>query len=74
MPQDDRTRLSPSATKALELVREPIEQADGLSQAAITETLTGEEFSEDNAEAVISELLLKGYLYEVNGRLCVTPT
>jgi hypothetical protein len=73
MSSNDRTPLSPPASDALEQLCGPIERADGLSRHATVDQLLDAEFGEENAEAVISELLSKGYLYEVDGVLYVTP-
>ena len=70
----DRTRLSPSATEALDTVREPIRRADGLTRDSAIATLTDAGVERADAGELITELLSKGYLYEVDEQLYVTPS
>ena len=70
----DRTPLSPGASDALTALHEPVEQADGLSRDAVVEQIQTAETSGMDAESVVDELLSKGYLYEFEGQLYVTPT
>jgi hypothetical protein len=70
----DRTRLSPSATDALETLRDPIEQTDGFSREEATAVLVDSGVDPVDAEALLDELLSKGYLYAVDDHLSVTPS
>ena len=70
----DRTPLSPGASDALTALCEPVEQADGLSRDAVVEQVQTADLSGVDPESVVNELLSKGYLYEVEGQLYVTPT
>jgi hypothetical protein len=68
--RNSRTPLSSSAEAALDLLRPEIESTSaGLSHSAAESLLSDEEFTGDDAEAVLTELLQKGYLYEVDGLL-----
>ncbi|SEP06185.1 hypothetical protein SAMN04487948_11289 [Halogranum amylolyticum] len=68
--RNSRTPLSASAEEALDLLRPEIEATSaGLSQSAAESLLESEEFTGDDAAAVLTELLQKGYLYEVDGLL-----
>lgn len=74
MPRNDRTQLSPSATDALETLDEPIDRAEGLTREEATTVLTDEGVDSVDADALLDELLSKGYLYAVDDHLYVTPT
>lgn len=76
MSMNDRTRLSPSASDALELLSqlETETDDDGRSSAVVIGELLESGFVKPDAENAVSELLSKGYLYEVNEELYVTPT
>jgi len=74
MPRNDRTQLSPAATDALDTLREPIDQAEGLTREEAATVLTDNEFNAVDADVFLDELLSKGYLYAVNDELHVTPT
>lgn len=74
MPRNDRTRLSPSATDALATLDEPIDRAEGLTREEATTVLTDEGVDSVDADALLDELLSKGYLYAVDDHLYVTPT
>jgi hypothetical protein len=74
MSRKDRTRLSPTAADALERLRDPIEEADGLPRAAAVERITDGAFEPVDAQELVAELLSKGYLYAVDDELYVTPT
>lgn len=68
--RNSRTPLSASAEEALDLLRPEIESTStGLSRSAAASVLTDDEFVDDDATAVLTELLQKGYLYEVDGQL-----
>ena len=73
MSPSDRTQLSASASEALEVLRGPLREADGLSRGAAVERLVAGSFERPDARAIVDELLSKGYLYEVNDELHVTP-
>jgi uncharacterized membrane protein len=74
MPRNERTQLSPAATDALDTLREPIEQSEGLTREEAATVLTDEGFDAVDAAVFLDELLSKGYLYAVNDELHVTPT
>ena len=74
MPRNDRTRLSPSATDALATLDEPIDRAEGLPREEATTVLTDDGIDSVDADALLDELLSKGYLYAVDDQLYVTPT
>jgi hypothetical protein len=74
MARKDCTRLSPSATDALELLRDPLEEADGLTRSTAVERLTDDAFERADARELVDELLSKGYFYAVDDELYVTPT
>jgi len=74
MPRNERTQLSPAATDALDTLREPIEQSEGLTREEAATVLTDDGFASVDADVFLDELLSKGYLYAVDGRLYVTPT
>jgi len=73
MIMPDRTQLSPSATDALDTLREPIERAEGLTRQEATTVLTDDGIDAVDAEDLLAELLSKGYLYTVDDELYVTP-
>jgi len=70
----DRTRLSPSAADALETLRDPTERTDGFSREEAAAVLVDDGVDPVDAETLLDELLSKGYLYAVDGRLHVTPS
>lgn len=70
----DRTRLSPSAADALETLRDPTERTDGRSREEAAAVLVDDGVDPVDAEALLDELLSKGYLYAVDDRLHVTPS
>jgi hypothetical protein len=74
MIMPDRTQLSPSATDALDTLREPIDRAEGLSREEATTLLVDGGIDAVDAEDLLDELLSKGYLYAVDDYLYVTPT
>jgi len=74
MPRNDRTQLSAAATDALEIIQEPIDQAEGLTRQEATMVLTDDGFDSVDADVFLDELLSKGYLYAVDDHLYVTPT
>jgi len=74
MPRNDRTQLSAAATDALEIIQEPIDQAEGLTREEAATVLTDNEFNAVDADVFLDELLSKGYLYAVDDHLYVTPT
>lgn len=68
--RNSRTPLSSSAEHALDVLRPEIESADtGLPQLDAECSLRNDKFTDDDAAAVLNELLQKGYLYEVDGEL-----
>lgn len=68
--RNSRTPLSASAEEVLDLLRPEIEgTSTGLSRETAESLLVDREFTSDDAAAVLTELLQKGYLYEVDGLL-----
>ena len=74
MIMPDRTRLSSSAADALDTLRVPIEQADGLPREDAATVLLDDGFDRVDADVFLDELLSKGYLYAVDDQLYVTPS
>ena len=62
----DRTRLSPSATEALETLEVPINRAEGFTREEATTVLTDDGVDSVDAGVLLDELLSKGYLYQVD--------
>lgn len=56
----------PSATAALELLCNPIEEGEGLTRSAAIERLTDGTFEFPDARKLVVQLLLKGYSYAID--------
>ncbi|EJN57395.1 hypothetical protein [Halogranum rubrum] len=68
--RNGRTPLSASAEDALDVLRPAIEATEtGLGRPAAHSRLEGDDFIDYDATEALSELLQKGYLYEVDGEL-----
>jgi hypothetical protein len=74
MSRNPPTPLGPTAADVLDTLRDPLVEADGLSRDAATELVAGGDLDAQTARDAIEQLRLRGYLYEVNGELFVTPT
>ncbi|SEP03219.1 hypothetical protein SAMN04487948_11176 [Halogranum amylolyticum] len=64
--------LGPLSGDAYELLLTAIESSEGLAFEEALGHLREEGFSEGDAEYALERLLLRGYLYEVDGKLFVT--
>jgi hypothetical protein len=76
MSRNPRTSLSPTAKEALEILTDPIQDRadDGYPQGEAHQLLADHEaFDQSRAERAIHQLLMRGYLYEVDEHLFVTP-
>jgi hypothetical protein len=76
MSRNPRTPLSATAKEALEILEDPIKGhgENGYPQDDAHQFLADyEAFSQKRAERAIHQLLMRGYLYEVEGQLFVTP-
>jgi hypothetical protein len=76
MSRNPRTPLSPTAEEALEILADPIHNREekGYPRGEAHQLLaTHEAFDESRAERAIHQLLMRGYLYEVEEHLFVTP-
>lgn len=73
MPLDDPTPPPPRGEEALSVLEPAIEdREDGLDRPVAVELLTEKGFDDEAATTVIDQLLNRGYLYDVDGRLRVT--
>lgn len=76
MSRNPRTPLSPTAEEALEILADPIHDCedDGCPRGEAHQLLVDHDgFDQARAERAIHQLLMRGYLYEVDGHLFVTP-
>lgn len=76
MSRNPRTPLSATAKEALEILENPIEGhgENGYPRNDAHQFLVDHEaFSQERAERAIHQLLMRGYLYDVEGKLFVTP-
>jgi hypothetical protein len=76
MSRNPRTPLSTTEEEALEIITDPIDGRGekGYPRNEVHQLLADHEaFSQELAEQAIHQLLMKGYLYEVDGHLFVTP-
>jgi hypothetical protein len=76
MSRNPRTPLSPTAEEALEILADPIQdrEDDGYPREEAHQLLADQEaFDQSRAERAIHQLLMRGYLYEVDEQLFVTP-
>lgn len=74
MSSNPRTPLGPTATEVLECLEASMDETDGMTVDEAITCLVAAEFEEPTARDALEQLQLKGYLYEVNGRLYITPT
>ncbi|EMA56629.1 hypothetical protein [Halococcus thailandensis] len=75
MPRNPRTPLSATAKEALEHLTDaiPDREEQGCPRDEAHQFLVDDEaFSHKQAERAIHQLLMRGYLYEVEGQLFVT--
>ncbi|MFC7157238.1 hypothetical protein ACFQPA_17535 [Halomarina halobia] len=68
------TPLGPLASDALEHLEPSMWEAEGTNRETAREVLEDQGFTESEADAALTQLLSRGYLYEVNGDLYLTPT
>lgn len=73
MGKNDRTRLSPSASDALEVLDRSDGDSAGRTREIVIDELLEDGFEQADAEHAVDELHSKGYLYEVDEELHVTP-
>jgi hypothetical protein len=73
MSTNDRTRLSTSASDALEILDHPDDDLEGRTRETVINELLEDGFERADAEHAVDELHSKGYLYEVGEELYVTP-
>ena len=76
MSENPRTRLTPIAEEALEILTESIHEHgdEGCPRSEAHQLLIDHEaFDQGRAEQAVHQLLMRGYLYEVEGQLFVTP-
>ena len=76
MSRNPRTPLSATAEEALELLTDRIYdhgEKGWPREDAHRFLVDHETFSQKRAERAIHQLLMRGYLYEVEGQLFVTP-
>ena len=66
------TPLSPREQDALDYLKESYGFEDPFLYNTALERLASADYQSDEAQRLIEQLLLKGYLYEVNGQLRVT--
>ncbi len=73
MSHNPPTPLGPTATEALETLSDPLEQNEGLTLEEATAVLTDGDLDAVTAQETIEQLRLKGYLYQVEDQLFLTP-
>lgn len=75
MSKNPRTPLPPTARDALEVLQGPISAmgSDGCPRPEARQLLIDDEFTDTHAEQALHQLLMRGYLYEVEDHLFVTP-
>ncbi|SEO19267.1 hypothetical protein SAMN04487948_1018 [Halogranum amylolyticum] len=64
--------LGPLSGDAYEILLTAIEPSEGIAPEKALGNLREEGFSDGDAEFAIERLLLRGYLYEVDGELFIT--
>jgi copper homeostasis protein CutC len=74
MSRNPPTPLGRTASEALDELSDPLETNDGLTLDEATEVLTTGDPNTATAQDTIEQLRLRGYLYEVDGQLFLTPT
>ncbi|WP_254544826.1 hypothetical protein [Halomarina pelagica] len=68
-----QTPLGSLASDALAQLEAPMQETDGMRQAIARNVLQNQGFTEAEADVALTQLLSRGYLYEVNDRLYLTP-
>lgn len=74
MPPEGQTPPSPFATDALEHLQRVLTSTDDLSPEQAIDVLVEGSFTQVDANIALEELLMKGYLYEVNNALRLTSS
>ncbi|WP_254538713.1 hypothetical protein [Halomarina litorea] len=74
MSRNPPTPLGPTASEALEELSDPLEDNDGLTLDEATQILADGDLDAVGAQDTIEQLRLRGYIYEVEGQLFLTPT
>lgn len=74
MSRNPLTPLGPTASEALDELSEPLKENDGLTLDEATVVLTDDNLDVVEAQEAIEQLRLRGYVYEVEGRLFLTST
>jgi hypothetical protein len=74
MSRNPPTPLRRTASETLDELSDPLEASDGLTFNEATEVLTRSDLTTATAQDTIEQLRLRGYIYEVDGRLFLTPT
>lgn len=74
MSRNPRTPLPPTAQEAFEILEEPIsdKEGEGCPRFEAHQLLVDGEFTDTRAERAVHQLLMRGYLYEVDDQLFVT--
>jgi hypothetical protein len=71
--RNSSTPLTPSQQAALELITQGIDDDEMISHDAAVDLLTNGGFERPEAEDLLEQLLLKGYVYESTNGLRLTP-
>ena len=73
--ENSRTPLNPREEEVLEHLEQSLDTADDetLTREAAVGHLVTQDFERPDAQAHIEQLLLKGYLYEVDEELRIPP-
>lgn len=66
--------LGRTASEALDELSDPLEASDGLTFEEATEVLIASDLNAATAQDTIEQLRLRGYIYDVDGQLFLTPT
>lgn len=74
MSRNPPTPLGPTASEALEELSGPLEEHNGLTLDEATQILADDDLDVVGAQDTIEQLRLRGYVYEVEGQLFLTPT
>lgn len=69
----DRQPIPPLAEDAFEILTDRFDEGEGISWEAVFALLAEEGYAESDAAYAVHGLLNRGYLYEVNNELFVTP-
>ncbi len=68
-----QTPLGLLASDALAQLESPMQETDGMRSATVRNVLRNQGFTEAEADVALTQLLSRGYLYEVNDHLYLTP-